>query len=95
MEAAKVVQFVGKTLNFSGKRLFDILARLDNFGVGRIVYRNTFFNRYEEPCYYTITRVEPDMSCPTQVYLFCWFPFLFILEIQIVLIHIFLLPVKL
>ncbi|ESO01312.1 hypothetical protein HELRODRAFT_174863 [Helobdella robusta] len=66
MDPVKTVKFVGKTLNFSGKRLFDILCRLQNFGIGRIVYRNSFYERYDEPCYIRITGVDPDMSDPTQ-----------------------------
>jgi len=61
------VQFVGRETYYQGKRLFDILCRLKNFGIGRIVVRNHYLERYSEPTYYVITRVEPDMSDPTQV----------------------------
>lgn len=61
------VKFIGRTTSFKGKRLFDILCRLKDFGVGRVVYRNKFFERYPEPSYYVITKVDPDMSDPTQV----------------------------
>lgn len=63
----ETVKYVGKTLPFfEGKRLFDILCRIKNFGIGRIVYRNAFYKRYPEPSYYIITRVQPDMTDPTQ-----------------------------
>lgn len=58
---------IGRKTYCQGKRLFDILCRLKNFGVGRIVVRNHYLERYPEPTYYVITRVEPDMSDPTQV----------------------------
>ena len=61
------VKFIGKTTTFQGKRLFDILCRLKDFGVGRVVYRNRFNERYTEPSYYVITKVDVDMSDPTQV----------------------------
>jgi len=59
---------VGRTTQFRGKRLFDILARLKRFGAGRIVYRNGDMQKFgpTEPCYYVITKVEPDMSDPTE-----------------------------
>jgi len=61
------IQYIGKRTTFEGKRLFDILCRLKNFGVGRIVLRNAYLQKYSEPSYYVITKVEPDMSDPTQV----------------------------
>ena len=61
------IQYIGKTSSYEGKRLFDILCRLKNFGVGRIVVRNHYLQQYSEPTYYIITKVEPDMSDPTQV----------------------------
>ena len=61
------VQYVGKISSFEGKRLFDILCRLKNFGLGRIVTRTDYLKKYSEPSYFVITKVEPDMSDPTQV----------------------------
>ena len=55
-----ITRYIGRPLSFEGKSLFDILYRLKNFGVGRIVYRNIFAKRYEEPSYYIITKVYPD-----------------------------------
>jgi len=60
------VKFIGRSTYLRGKRLFDILSRLKGFGVGRIVYRNVFYERYPEPSYYVITKVDPDMTDPTE-----------------------------
>ncbi len=59
------LRYIGRVINFKGKRLFDILCRLKDFGKGRVVYRHTFFDRYPEPSYYVVTNVEPFMSDPT------------------------------
>ena len=61
------IQYVGRTTYCEGKRLYDMLCRLKNFGVGRIVVRNHYLERYPEPTYYVIGKVMPDMSDPTQV----------------------------
>jgi len=61
------IQYVGLKTTFEGKRLFDILCRLKNFGVGRVVVRSHFLKQYPEPSYFVITKVVPDMSNPTQV----------------------------
>ena len=61
-----VTRYVGRTTWFRGKRLYDILSRLKNFGKGRIVYRHVFSERYPEPSYYIITKVDPDMRDPTE-----------------------------
>ena len=64
------IQYIGRKTYNEGKRLFDILCRLKNFGVGRIVLRNHYLERYSEPTYFVITKVVPDMSDPTQVTIF-------------------------
>ena len=61
------VKYIGRTTYLEGKRLFDILCRLKNFGIGRMVYRNRLMKEFPEPTYYVITKVAPDMSDPTQV----------------------------
>ena len=61
------IHYVGRPTYYKGKRLFDILCRLKNFGVGRIVVRNHYLEQYSEPTYYVIKEVHPDMSDPTQV----------------------------
>ncbi|KAJ7305786.1 hypothetical protein JRQ81_010152 [Phrynocephalus forsythii] len=42
------------------KRLFTLLCRLKNFGIGRMVTRKSWLWEHEEPCYWVITRVEVD-----------------------------------
>lgn len=42
------------------KRLFTHLCRLKDFGIGRMVTRKSWVWEYDEPCYWTITRVEVD-----------------------------------
>ena len=69
MDASKTVVFVGKTVKYNGKRLFDILCRIKNFGVGRIVYRQSELDAYPEACYTRVTKVKPDMTDPTQVFM--------------------------
>jgi len=63
------IQQIGRVTYYEGKRLFDILCRLKNFGVGRVVLRNHYVHQYPEPTYFVILKVEPDMSDPTQVIL--------------------------
>ena len=53
-------KFIGRPTSFQGKRLFDILFRLNNFGIGRLVYRYSL-SEFPEPSYFRITRIEP---CP-------------------------------
>lgn len=50
------IKLIGRTTDFKGKPLWEILANLKNFGVGRIVIRNRF-QRYPEPCYIKILKV--------------------------------------
>ncbi|XP_059614012.1 small ribosomal subunit protein mS34 [Phlebotomus argentipes] len=58
MEAApKIIKYFGRTTDFHGKTLWELVGSLKNFGVGRIVVRN-MFERYPEPSYYRILKVE-------------------------------------
>jgi len=50
------IKFIGRTTDFKGKPLWEILGNLKNYGVGRIVIRNRF-QRYPEPCYMKILKV--------------------------------------
>jgi hypothetical protein len=51
------IKYVGRTTDFKGKTLWEIVGNLKNFGVGRIVARSTF-ERYPEPSYLKICKVE-------------------------------------
>ncbi|CAB0033621.1 unnamed protein product [Trichogramma brassicae] len=50
-------KYIGKTTDFKGKSLWEILGNLKNFGEGRLILRNRF-QRYPEPCYYKVLKVE-------------------------------------
>ncbi|KAK9696195.1 Mitochondrial 28S ribosomal protein S34 [Popillia japonica] len=51
-------KYIGRTHSFKGKTLWEIVGSLKNFGVGRLVVRNTLTERYPEPSYYRILKVE-------------------------------------
>ncbi|KAI5645447.1 mitochondrial 28S ribosomal protein s34 domain-containing protein [Phthorimaea operculella] len=59
---AKVIKYVGRTTDFKGKSLWEIVGSLKNFGVGRIVVRSVF-ERYPEPSFMKIVKVE---TCPDE-----------------------------
>ena len=59
------IKYIGRTTYYSGKRLYDILCRFKNYGVGRMVYRNVFNERYPEKSFYVITNVTPNMTDPS------------------------------
>lgn len=51
------LKYVGKKTTCVGKTLWEILGNLKDFGVGRIIVRNTYANKYKEPCYMKILEV--------------------------------------
>uniref|UniRef100_A0A1I8PC70 Uncharacterized protein n=1 Tax=Stomoxys calcitrans TaxID=35570 RepID=A0A1I8PC70_STOCA len=55
--ATKTIKLVGRTTDFKGKTLWEIVGDLKDFGVGRLLVRN-MFQRYAEPCYMRILKVE-------------------------------------
>lgn len=50
------IKYIGRTTDFKGKTLWEILGNLKNFGVGRMIIRNKF-QRYPEPCYMRILKI--------------------------------------
>lgn len=63
------LKYVGKSSKFAGKTLWEILGNLKDFGVGRIIVRNSYLQRFKEPCYLKILEVttrphweEPNMK---------------------------------
>ncbi|XP_055531268.1 uncharacterized protein LOC129722070 [Wyeomyia smithii] len=52
-----VIKYIGRTTDFNGKTLWEIVGNLKNFGVGRVVVRS-MFERYTEPSYMRILKVE-------------------------------------
>lgn len=61
------IKYIGKTLDYQGKTLWEIVGNLKNFGVGRMVVRSTF-EKYPEPSYMKIVKVEtlpnPETNTP-------------------------------
>lgn len=52
------LKYVGKPTTYVGKTLWEILGNLKNFGVGRIIVRNTYAKKFKEPCYMKILEVK-------------------------------------
>lgn len=59
------IKYIGRTTDFQGKSLWEIVGNLKNNGVGRIVIRH-MFQRYPEPSYMKIMKVEA-MPNPSEV----------------------------
>lgn len=59
------IKYIGRTTDFKGKTLWEIVGNLKNFGVGRIVVRS-MFERYPEPCYMKIIKVD---ALPNEVFI--------------------------
>lgn len=59
------IKYIGRTSDFKGKTLWEIVGNLKNHGVGRVVVRQ-MFQRYPEPSYMKIVKVEA-MPNPTEV----------------------------
>lgn len=51
------LKYVGKPSKFAGKTLWEILGNLKDFGVGRIIVRNSYAKRFKEPCYMKVLEV--------------------------------------
>lgn len=55
--------YYGKKTEFVGKTLFEILANLRDFGVGRMVVKQTELAQNPgKKCYYIVRKVEPVMD---------------------------------
>ncbi|XP_077305326.1 small ribosomal subunit protein mS34 [Lithobates pipiens] len=44
------------------KQLFSLLAGLRTFGIGRMVTKKSWLEDFDEPCYWTITKVKVDYT---------------------------------
>ncbi|XP_064541751.1 uncharacterized protein mRpS34 [Drosophila montana] len=53
----KVIKYIGRTTDFRGNSLWEIVGNLPDWGIGRMVIRN-MFQRYPEPCYMRILKVQ-------------------------------------
>lgn len=60
------IKLIGRTTDFKGKTLWEIVGNLKNHGVGRYVMRN-MFARYPEPSYMKIVKVEAVPPNPSEV----------------------------
>ncbi|KAG6442246.1 hypothetical protein O3G_MSEX002210 [Manduca sexta] len=60
--ATPVIKYVGRTTDFKGKTLWEIVGSLKNLGVGRIITRSVF-ERYPEATFMKIVKVE---TCPDE-----------------------------
>ncbi|CAI5445857.1 unnamed protein product [Caenorhabditis angaria] len=62
--AANTIRFVGNhDIASEGKFLWEILAQLRSFGVGRLVTKNEWTRKWpEQPSYMKIVRAEPGMD---------------------------------
>jgi len=60
--ASNAIKYVGPKMDWKGRRLFDLICNLKNYGVGRIVVKSEYEKMYPELSYYTIVKAEPDMD---------------------------------
>lgn len=51
------IKYIGRTTDFKGKTLWEIVGNLKDFGVGRVIARS-MFERYPEPCFMRILKVQ-------------------------------------
>ncbi|KAH8380425.1 hypothetical protein KR009_010667 [Drosophila setifemur] len=62
----KVIKYIGRTTDFRGNTLWELVSELPNWGVGRMLIRN-MFQRYPEPCYMRILKVQAVDDQPGEV----------------------------
>lgn len=67
------IKYIGRTTDFKGKTLWEIVGNLRNFGVGRIVVRS-MFERYPEKSFMKILKVEAQPNEVDLVLLLCFLP---------------------
>lgn len=51
------LKYVGKKSPYTGKTLWEIIGQLKDFGIGRLIVRNSEASLYKEPCYLKILEV--------------------------------------
>lgn len=69
----QIIKYVGKKSPYTGKTLWEIIGNLKDFGVGRIILRNSQVNRHKEPCFLKILEVKamPNIL-PPKIKVFRW-----------------------
>ena len=55
------IRYIGKSIDYRGKKIFDILTNLKDFGVGRVLTRG-LEEVHPEKSSYKIVKVEPQMD---------------------------------
>ncbi|ALC43967.1 mRpS34 [Drosophila busckii] len=63
--AQKAIKYIGRTTDFKGNTLWELVGSLPDWGVGRMVIRN-MFQRYPEPCYMRILKVQAVNEQPNE-----------------------------
>lgn len=67
------IKYVGKESELVGKTLWEIVGNLKDFGVGRIIVRNSYASRYNEPCFMRILEVKAEpKEVPPKIQRFRW-----------------------
>lgn len=67
-----VIKYVGKPTPFAGKTLWEIVGNLKDFGVGRIVVRNST-KEFKEPSFLKILEVKARPNeIPRKIKVFRW-----------------------
>lgn len=61
------IRYIGRETSYKGKFLFHILCNLKNFGIGRMVVRKSFLERWPEPSYFVIKEAFPDLTHPVGI----------------------------
>ncbi|XP_034484173.1 28S ribosomal protein S34, mitochondrial [Drosophila innubila] len=61
----KVIKYIGRTTDFRGNTLWELVGSLPDWGVGRMLIRN-MFQRYPEPCYMRILKVQAVDEKPNE-----------------------------
>lgn len=51
-------KYIGQAVKYKGKTLWEIVGNLRNFGIGRIVLKDTELH-YPEASFYKIVKVQP------------------------------------
>ncbi|XP_016977506.1 uncharacterized protein LOC108043347 [Drosophila rhopaloa] len=64
--AQKIIKYIGRTTDFRGNTLWELVSDLPNWGVGRLLIRN-MFQRYPEPCYMRILKVQSVDEQPGEI----------------------------
>lgn len=69
----QIIKYVGKKSEYAGKTLWEIVGNLKDYGVGRIIVRNSQVKNYKEPSFMKILKVETlPNEIPPKIQVFRW-----------------------